>query len=97
MQKEAHFTPEKMLSLLGVKPGSLAPIALIPGPPPRTLYEADDQTWVHHHYFTELQLRPWSKAHDCHLVASVSYPQTVDQGFVMAFAELVKDFAQYLK
>lgn len=36
MQKEAHFTPEKMLSLLGVKPGSLAPIALIPGPKERS-------------------------------------------------------------
>lgn len=36
MRKEAHFTPEKMLSLLGVKPGSLAPFALIPGPKERS-------------------------------------------------------------
>jgi len=36
MQKEAHFTPEKMLSLLGVKTGSLAPCALIPGPKERS-------------------------------------------------------------
>jgi uridine phosphorylase len=36
MRKEAHFTPEKMLSLLGVKPGSLAPLALIPGPKERS-------------------------------------------------------------
>ncbi len=36
MRKEAHFTPEKMLSLLGVKAGSLAPYALIPGPKERS-------------------------------------------------------------
>ncbi|MBI2360040.1 MAG: hypothetical protein HYV04_14290 [Deltaproteobacteria bacterium] len=36
MQKEPHFTPAKMLSLLGVKPGSLAPVALIPGPRERS-------------------------------------------------------------
>lgn len=36
MRKESHFTPAKMLSLLGVKPGSLAPIALIPGPRERS-------------------------------------------------------------
>lgn len=36
MAKEAHFTPAKMLSLLGVKPGSLAPSALIPGPKERS-------------------------------------------------------------
>ena len=36
MRKEAHFTPEKMLSLLGVKAGSLAPFALIPGPKERS-------------------------------------------------------------
>lgn len=36
MPKEAHFTPAKMLSLLGVKPGSLAPSALIPGPKERS-------------------------------------------------------------
>ncbi len=36
MRKEAHFTPEKMLSLLGVKAGSLAPCALIPGPKERS-------------------------------------------------------------
>ncbi len=36
MRKEAHFTPEKMLSLLGIKPGSLAPFALIPGPKERS-------------------------------------------------------------
>lgn len=36
MLKESHFTPEKMLSLLGVKPGSLASFALIPGPKDRS-------------------------------------------------------------
>ncbi len=36
MPKEAHFTPAKMLSLLGVEPGSLAPSALIPGPKERS-------------------------------------------------------------
>ncbi|MGH7775031.1 MAG: hypothetical protein ACREQA_22620 [Candidatus Binatia bacterium] len=36
MRREAHFTPEKMLSLLGVKAGSLAPFALIPGPKERS-------------------------------------------------------------
>lgn len=36
MRKEAHFTPEKMLSLLGVKAGSLGSIALIPGPKERS-------------------------------------------------------------
>ncbi|MCZ6625334.1 MAG: hypothetical protein O7B35_14080 [Deltaproteobacteria bacterium] len=36
MRKEAHFTPEKILSLLGVKAGSLAPCALIPGPKERS-------------------------------------------------------------
>ncbi len=36
MRKEAHFTPENMLSLLGVKAGSLAPCALIPGPKERS-------------------------------------------------------------
>ncbi len=36
MLKEAHFTPERMLSLLGIKAGSLAPYALIPGPRERS-------------------------------------------------------------
>lgn len=36
MLKEAHLTPEKMLSRLGVKPGSLGPFALIPGPKERS-------------------------------------------------------------
>jgi uridine phosphorylase len=36
MRKEPHFTPEKMLSLIGVKPGSLGPYALIPGPKERS-------------------------------------------------------------
>jgi len=36
MRKEPHFTPEKMLSLLGVKSGSLGPFALIPGPKERS-------------------------------------------------------------
>lgn len=36
MRKEAHFTPEKMLSLLGLRSGSLAPYALIPGPKERS-------------------------------------------------------------
>lgn len=36
MRKEPHFTPETMLSLLGVEADSLAPIALIPGPRERS-------------------------------------------------------------
>ena len=36
MRKEAHFTPEKMLSLLRFKAGSLGSIALIPGPKERS-------------------------------------------------------------
>ncbi len=36
MRKEPHFTPQKMLSLIGVKPGSLGPYALIPGPKERS-------------------------------------------------------------
>ena len=36
MLREPHFTPEKMLSMLGVKAGSLAPYALIPGPKERS-------------------------------------------------------------
>lgn len=37
MAKEAHFTPQRMLSLLGLKPDSLGPYALIPGPRDRSL------------------------------------------------------------
>lgn len=36
MRKEAHFTPEKLLSHLGIKEGSLGPFALIPGPKKRS-------------------------------------------------------------
>jgi uridine phosphorylase len=36
MIKEAHFTPQRMLSMLGVKPDSLGPYALIPGPRERS-------------------------------------------------------------
>ena len=36
MLKEAHFTPQKMLSLLGLKPASLGPYAIIPGPKERS-------------------------------------------------------------
>ena len=35
MVKEPHFTPQKMLSLLGLKANSLGPYALIPGPKER--------------------------------------------------------------
>ena len=35
MVKEPHFTPEKMLSMLGLKANSLGPYALIPGPKER--------------------------------------------------------------
>jgi uridine phosphorylase len=35
MVKEPHFTPEKMLSILGLKADSLGPYALIPGPKER--------------------------------------------------------------
>ncbi len=34
--KEAHFTPERMLSMLGLKPNSLGSYALIPGPKERS-------------------------------------------------------------
>jgi uridine phosphorylase len=36
MLKESHFTPETMLSLLGIRSGALAPTALIPGPKERS-------------------------------------------------------------
>jgi uridine phosphorylase len=36
MIKEPHFTPQKMLSLLGLKADSLGPYALIPGPKDRS-------------------------------------------------------------
>ncbi|MPZ75992.1 MAG: hypothetical protein GEU77_05665 [Deltaproteobacteria bacterium] len=36
MLKEAHFTPQRMLSMLGLKPDSLGPFALIPGPKERS-------------------------------------------------------------
>jgi uridine phosphorylase len=36
MVKEPHFTPQKMLSLLGLKADSLGPYALIPGPKERS-------------------------------------------------------------
>ena len=36
MVKEPHFTPEKMLSLLGLKRDALGPYALIPGPKERS-------------------------------------------------------------
>ena len=35
-RREPHFTPKKLLSLLGVKVGSLPPVALIPGPRERS-------------------------------------------------------------
>jgi uridine phosphorylase len=36
MVKESHFTPERMLSILGLKADSLGPFALIPGPRERS-------------------------------------------------------------
>lgn len=36
MLKGAHFTPQRMLSMLGLKPDSLGPYALIPGPKERS-------------------------------------------------------------
>jgi uridine phosphorylase len=36
MLKEAHFTPQRMLSMLGLKTDSLGPYALIPGPRERS-------------------------------------------------------------
>jgi uridine phosphorylase len=36
MLKEPHFTPEKMLSRLGLKPGTLGRFALVPGPKERS-------------------------------------------------------------
>jgi uridine phosphorylase len=36
MLKEAHFTPQRMLSMLGLKADSLGPYALIPGPKERS-------------------------------------------------------------
>jgi uridine phosphorylase len=36
MRKEPHFTPEKLLAVLGVKAGSLPPLALVPGPKDRS-------------------------------------------------------------
>lgn len=36
MLKEPHFTPQRMLSMLGLKPDSLGPYALVPGPKDRS-------------------------------------------------------------
>jgi hypothetical protein len=36
MLKEAHFTPQRMLSMLGLKADSLGPYALVPGPKDRS-------------------------------------------------------------
>ena len=36
MLKEAHFTPQRMLSMLGLKPDSLGAYAVIPGPKERS-------------------------------------------------------------
>jgi uridine phosphorylase len=36
MLKEAHFTPSRMLGILGLRPDSLGPYALIPGPKERS-------------------------------------------------------------
>jgi uridine phosphorylase len=36
MIKEPHFTPQRMLSMLGLKADSLGPLALIPGPKERS-------------------------------------------------------------
>ena len=36
MLKEAHFTPQRMLAMLGLKADSLGPFALIPGPKERS-------------------------------------------------------------
>jgi hypothetical protein len=36
MIKEPHFTPQKVLSMLGLKTDSLGPYALIPGPKERS-------------------------------------------------------------
>jgi uridine phosphorylase len=36
MLKEAHFTPQRMVSMLGLKADSLGPYALIPGPKERS-------------------------------------------------------------
>jgi uridine phosphorylase len=36
MSKEAHFTPQRMLAMLGLEPDSLGPYALIPGPKERS-------------------------------------------------------------
>jgi uridine phosphorylase len=36
MLKESHFTPQRMLTMLGLKPDSLGPYALIPGPKERS-------------------------------------------------------------
>lgn len=36
MIKEPHFTPQRMLNMLGLKPDSLGPYALVPGPKERS-------------------------------------------------------------
>ncbi len=36
MVKESHFTPQRMLAMLGLKPDSLGPYALVPGPKERS-------------------------------------------------------------
>ena len=36
MVKEPHFTPQRMLNMLGLKANSLGPYALVPGPKERS-------------------------------------------------------------
>jgi uridine phosphorylase len=36
MIKESHFTPQRMLTMLGLKANSLGPYALVPGPKERS-------------------------------------------------------------
>ena len=36
MIKEPHFTPQRILNMLGLKPDSLGPYALVPGPKERS-------------------------------------------------------------
>lgn len=48
-------------------------------------------------YFTSYLMAPYSAACDCHLVAHLDYPDTVDQSFVKAWSELINDFEKYLQ
>jgi len=47
-------------------------------------------------YFTAYLMAPYSERCDCHLVANLSYPDTIDKTFVGAWTDAVNEFETYL-